>query len=172
MKKNNMKKIAIVLATLMSIGTASASDFTDVAEVVHASPRTHQVQETTQECYSEQVREQVSSGESSSGITGGQILGGIAGGIIGHQVGRGNGQTAATAAGAILGTVVGGNVGSKSYNSGPQYQTRTVQRCNPVTSYRDVTDGWDVTYQYNNQVGKTVTRNKPGSTIRVGVTAQ
>lgn len=164
-----MKRTILSMCLFASI-TGFAAEINDVAQVVSYNPITRQVQETRQECYDEQIQES-SQPQQSSGSYVGPIIGGIAGGILGNQVGGGSGRTAATVGGAIVGTMVGSNMSNNSQQT-QQTQTRTVQRCRPVTMMKDVPNGYDVTYRYNGKEGRTTTQFQPGQTIRVGISAQ
>ena len=163
-----MRNIFIIL--MMITSSVFAAEINDVADVVSVTPRTRQVQEQRQECYTEQVQESAPQGQPERSY-GGQIIGGVAGGLLGSQVGQGNGRVAAATAGAITGTIVGGNL-SNNQQSQPQSRTRDVQRCRPVYETREVVDGYDVVYNYNGRTGRTVTRREPGRVIGVGISAQ
>jgi len=162
-----MKKIVFGLLVIVPV-FAVAAEINDTAEVISSRPRMTQVNDTRQECYDEQVRDSGQGQQDQSYV--GPVIGGIAGALLGNQVGGGQGRTAATAAGAIVGTLVGNNMS----NNNRQYQqaeVRTVQRCHPVSFTREVANGYEVTYRYNGMTGRTVTRNQPGRTIEVGVSA-
>lgn len=162
-----MKKSILALCLCSVFSTVHGAEINDVADVVSSTPIFRQVREMRQECYDEQIQE--STPESKSYV--GPIIGGITGGLLGNQVGHGNGQMAATAGGAIIGTIVGSNVANSS-DTQPKTQIRTIQRCRPITSIREVISGYDVIYSYNGKEGHTFMQNQPRQTIRVGVSAQ
>lgn len=101
------------------------------------------------------------------------ILGAIIGGAIGHQFGHGHGRDAATAAGALLGyqSVRDDQRRWGGYYTGGREYTRYVQRCAPRTEYRrdEQVAGFDVTYNYHGQIGRTTTTYHPGQRLRVRV---
>lgn len=162
-----MKKTICSLLMVVPVYSVAA-ELNDTAEVVSSRPIMVQINDTRQECYDEQVRD-TSQGQQGQSYVG-PVIGGIAGALLGNEVGGGHGRTAAIAAGAIVGTLVGHNLSNNQ-----QYQpaeVRTVQRCRPVSFTREVPNGYEVTYYYNGMTGRTVTRNQPGRTINVGITAQ
>lgn len=163
------------LAIAMTVGMAChAAEINDVAEVISAQPIMRQVSETRQNCTSEVVQEQVQgSNNQSSRSYVGPIIGGVAGAFVGREIGQGNGRTAATVAGAITGTMVGESISNgQQGQSSPQYQTRTIQRCQPYTTTQDVPNGYEVTYRYKGMTGRTYMQYQPGQQINVGINAQ
>lgn len=161
-----MKKLILGLIFIAINHLAYSAEINDVATVVSVTPIYRQISDTRQECHEEHVQEPASSDNSSLA---GPIIGGIAGGILGNQIGQGNGRIAATAGGAIVGTIVGSKV-ANSQNAQPQ--NKVIQHCHPITTTRDIIDGYGVTYRYNGKEGHTITQQQPGQTIRVGITAQ
>ncbi len=104
-------KTRILLSALLATGWAGAqaSDFTDTAQVISATPIYEQVNEPRQECWTETVSGSSSRHQGDRSLAG-PLLGGAAGAIVGNQVGRGSGNTAATAVGGAVGAVAGDRV--------------------------------------------------------------
>jgi uncharacterized protein YcfJ len=154
-----MKKTILALSVTSLFGSAYASDFTDTARVISATPIYETVSEPKRECWTETV--QVAPKERSIG---GAVVGGIAGGLLGSQVGGGTGNKAATAAGGIAGAIIGDRVANPD-----QPRTEQVERCREVQASREVIKGYTVVYRYNGQDVTTTLPYRPGSTLRVGV---
>ncbi len=94
----------------------------------------------------------------------GAVLGGVAGGIAGHQIGQGRGNVVATIGGAILGAAVGNQVEGNMQRPQTQVVYETV--CSTAYVKKSVRSGYEVTYIYNGQKGKTIMKNRPvGNTI-------
>jgi uncharacterized protein YcfJ len=150
----------------------------DFARVISAKPiyETVEVDDGREVCRNERVQHapQYDRGyrpqrESSS------IVGAIIGGVIGNQFGSGRGRTAATVAGVALGSAIArDNERERAYGYG-QRRSRSVVTTERICTFepsirteRELV-GYNVRYDYKGQVGETVTRNQPGSTIRVRV---
>jgi uncharacterized protein YcfJ len=105
------------------------------------------------------------------------IVGAIIGGVIGNQFGSGRGRTAATVAGVALGSAIArDNERDRAYgyNDNRRYSrsvvtTERVCTIEPRIRTERQLVGYNVRYDYKGQIGETVTRNQPGSTIRVRV---
>lgn len=184
-----MKKSIILTILLTTFGSVSFAQsyegsndryqspqtFYDYAKIISVTPEYQQVNQPTQVCRDEIVRETVNHNDRNNNDRnyGGIALGGIAGGLLGNQVGGGNGRTAATALGAVAGALVGDNLANNGNNNQtPQYQERTVQRCQNVDSYRRVASGYRVEYEYRGQINTFVTRNKPeGNKVKMNIQA-
>ena len=147
---------AFPLTLAFAGGSAHAiTDFVDTAQVVSSTPIIERVAEQRQEC------DNVPPPRRSSSLLG-PIVGGLLGGLLGHQVGQGRGQTAATIAGAAGGAVAGSAYGNR--NSAP-----AAQQCRTVESTREIVNGYDVVYRYNDRDVKVALPYDPGSTIKIGV---
>ncbi len=155
-----MRTISITAFAVAFVGGSaySASDFVDTAQVISSRPIYQRVAESQQVC------DPTPAPQNSSNNIVAPIVGGVVGGLIGHQIGHGSGQTAATIIGAAGGAVAGSAIANNS-NSQPAQQCRTVQ------TYRDVVNGYDVTYRYNGRDANVRLPYNPGNTIRVGVSA-
>lgn len=101
-----IRRIAGVIGALVAT-QVGATDFTDTAQVISATPIYDRVADTRQECYAEPVASQAPAQERSVAAP---ILGGVAGAILGSQVGSGRGRDAAAAVGAVVGTVAADRV--------------------------------------------------------------
>lgn len=94
-------------AAVLASWPAQATDYTDTARVVSATPVIERVREPRQECTSTAPAPRAPQAERSAIAP---IIGGVAGALLGSTVGRGSGRDAATAAGAIAGAIVGDRV--------------------------------------------------------------
>lgn len=97
-----------VIAALIAAMPAYATDYTDTARVVSATPIVDYVREPRQECTSETPPQQRAPQAERSVIA--PIIGGVAGALLGSTIGSGRGRDAATAAGAIAGAIIGDRV--------------------------------------------------------------
>jgi uncharacterized protein YcfJ len=104
MHKSRLPIIAAMIAAL----PAYATDYTDTAPVMSATPIVERVREPRQECTPDAPQPPRPPQTGRSIIA--PIIGGVAGALLGSTVGRGSGRDAATAAGAIAGTIVGDRV--------------------------------------------------------------
>ena len=95
----------------------------------------------------------------------GSVVGAVIGGVIGHQFGGGSGKDAATAGGAIAGGVAGNQI-QKGMQEKNTYTT-TEQRCNTVMESRSRTEGYDVTYVFNEEEKTIRMDKKPGERLRI-----
>ncbi|MGB1464832.1 MAG: glycine zipper 2TM domain-containing protein [Alcanivorax nanhaiticus] len=95
----------------------------------------------------------------------GSAVGAVIGGVIGHQFGGGSGKDAATAGGAIVGGIAGNQV-QKGMQEKNTYTT-TEQRCNTVMENRSSTEGYDVTYVFNDAEETIRMDKKPGERLRI-----
>ena len=91
--------------------------------------------------------------------------GALVGGVIGHQFGGGSGKDAATAGGAIAGGVAGNQI-QKGMQEKNTYTT-TEQRCNTVMEDKSRTEGYDVTYTFNDNEETIRMDKKPGERLRI-----
>ncbi len=158
---------SVFMAALSAGAMAQSSGIITEARVVDSQPvyQTVQVNTPSQECWQEPV--QVESKNYSSTPA---ILGAIIGGSIGNEFGSGDsGRDVATVAGAVLGGSIGHDIekGNQRSNSRTVYE----QRCRTVSnvSTEQRFQGYDVTYEYNDQLFTARTSNHPGQTIRVSV---
>jgi uncharacterized protein YcfJ len=152
----------------------------DFARVISAKPiyETVEIDDGREVCRNERVQHapQYDQGyrprrESSS------VVGAIIGGVIGNQFGSGRGRAAATVAGVALGSAIArDNERERSYGYGRRSRsvvtTERICTIEPrIRTERELV-GYNVRYDYKGQVGETVTRSQPGSTIRVRVAVE
>lgn len=139
------------------------------AKVVDVQPivRYVDVQRPRQECWDEVVQVR----EGRARVAGPALAGGVIGGAIGRQFGGGSGRDALTIAGAIAGSAIATERAVRN-QSGTTHAT-TVTRCETIRErHREQrVDGYRVTYQYRGRRHTIVTPERPGSRIRLRVTA-
>ena len=95
----------------------------------------------------------------------GSVVGAVIGGVVGHQFGGGSGKDAATAGGAIAGGVAGNQIQKGMQNKNTQITTE--QRCNTVMEDKSRTEGYDVTYTFNENEDTIRMDKKPGERLRI-----
>ncbi|MCX8098719.1 MAG: glycine zipper 2TM domain-containing protein [Casimicrobiaceae bacterium] len=191
-----LRALALSLAGALA-AAAAAQSFTDVAQVVSATPVYERVRGAPQqECWNETISTgrrayrgeggyvdaSVPGAASGGGVGGGTVLGAILGGITGYQFGNSQaGRNTGAAIGAVLGGLVGHSIENSAYaesrddraSGRVDYvpETRTVQRCRSVPGpLTERIAGYDVVYRYQGREYSTRTREHPGSTINVRVT--
>lgn len=162
-----MKKISIVVASVLAVAQVNAHAFEALANVVGAAPITEQVNHPTQQCWTE--TQQVTQAAPPQRNYLGAIIGGVAGGLLGAQVGRGNGRVAGAAVGAGVGAVTGDAVANQNRSDNTVTTTAPVQRCRQVDNFQAVTTGYMVTYEYDGQRFSTRLPYNPGNQLRVNV---
>src|SRR5690606_16362191 len=159
---------ALAAGTAAADGQRGSRDYV-YAKVVDVDPivRYVTVQRPRRECWNEVVYEH----ERRGAIAGPALAGGLLGGAIGRQFGGGSGRDAWTLAGAIAGTAIATERGAR--NRGDATRATTVERCEVVRErYREQRiDGYRVTYQYRGRRHTIITPERPGSRIRLHVTA-
>jgi uncharacterized protein YcfJ len=128
--------IVAVFATFASSSVLMADHYGYVTNVV-PNYYTQSVEENIPYCYDRQITTNHAPSEADV------IAGAIIGGVIGNQFGNGSGKDVMTALGAILGA----DVASKTHR--PKTTIQTVCHDNYVVSYRQVLDGYTVTYSYH-----------------------
>jgi uncharacterized protein YcfJ len=140
----------------------------DFAEVIEARPIYREVKVSTpvRECWEEPVYHTRRQHKSASGM----LVGGLLGGIIGHQIGSGNGNKIATAAGTLIGAHIGhdavnGHVEAERSVVGYEEHCKTRKR----TSYEEVIDGYDVTYEYRGRRHRLEMPYDPGERIKIRI---
>ena len=171
--------LSAMIGTLfaISVGSAMATDFTDVAPVVATNPVVEQVNQPKKECWNETVSvvpPQPNQPASNTLSPAGAIIGGVAGGVIGHQVGSGRGNDVATVAGTLVGALVGNGIANSAgaRDNPPVYtepEQRIVQRCRTVDSWISVIRAYDVTYRYGGRDATVRMSYDPGPSVRVAV---
>ncbi|MDF1725187.1 MAG: glycine zipper 2TM domain-containing protein [Alcanivorax sp.] len=133
------------------------------AEVVNVDPIVKTWQEPREVC--QQVTVQRKKPVKDEHRITGSVVGAVVGGVIGHQFGGGSGKDAATAGGAIAGGVAGNQI-QKGMQEKNTYTT-TEQRCNTVMEDKSRTEGYDVTYVFNDQEDTIRMNKKPGERLRI-----
>ena len=86
-----------------------------------------------------------------------------------RRISSSTGRDVATVGGAVTGAVIGNAIDRQRAGITVQPVTRDVQRCRTVETGRDVLDGYDVTYRYQNRDFTTRLANHPGDRIQVRV---
>ncbi|MDO9465994.1 MAG: glycine zipper 2TM domain-containing protein [Thiobacillus sp.] len=171
--KSRTLNTTLIAALLAASGAAQAgpgrgnSDgFTARAQVLASTPIFETINEPRRECWTETVGYQTQ-GYRESNNTGGAIIGAIAGGLVGSAVGKGNGRVAAAAVGAATGAVVGDrwNDGGSRYESRPQQ----VERCRTQDNFRQVVNGYDVRYRFQDREYTTYLPYDPGPWLTLNV---
>jgi len=175
--------IALTVATMIFAGVANAGsgqqrhkkkdheirhDLYEYATVLEARPlyREVKVSEPLRECRDEPVYHTHT--EQSS--VGGMLAGGLIGGVIGHQIGGGRGNKIATGLGVLLGARVGHqavNGDARAERTIEGYEEHCITRYR--VSYREVVDGYDVTYEYRGREYQLVMPYDPGKYIKMRI---
>ena len=137
-----MKPTVPALVVSALLGTSVASQAAEYATVVSSTPVVVSVPVARRVCADEQ--QMVQPRQSGAGA----VLGAIVGGVIGHNVGGGLGRVAATGLGVVAGSVIGDQVEA---NSAQPYPT-TLRSCRDVSTLEDRTVGFDVMYDYANDI--------------------
>lgn len=180
---NNMMLAGAVVAPLL-IGAGVAGTYMVANSAEEAVPPGHArvvsvvpVNETVQipvsreECWQQPVQETYYRKTESEGWKlASTAAGAVVGVAIGNQIGSGSGRDVARVGGAIVGGKVGHDIYKDTHK--PEKVTRTVEktRCKTVTDYRseEQTAGYDVTYEYQDEVFTTRMEGRPeGEFIRV-----
>ncbi|EHR42172.1 glycine zipper 2TM domain-containing protein [Alishewanella jeotgali] len=152
---------AITLAGLTLSSTVHAHGRSEYGRVTDVVPVYSQVpvRHVTQSCTSHYQR----GGDSSTPA----IVGAIVGGALGHAVGNNkSNKRIGLVAGAALGGSVGYDLGKKD---------RYYEDCRPhhnSVQYRQVLQGYQVTYKYRGRYYQTFTEQHPGRTIPLVVSAR
>jgi uncharacterized protein YcfJ len=101
----------------------------------------------------------------------GTLIGALIGGALGNQAGKGDGRKAATVGGAVIGGLIGNKMDRNNDAGGNYDQYRdnagVVRRCRMVSDNDGQVSGYNVTYRYAGQTYRSVTRTRPGRTMRV-----
>ncbi|MEP7261445.1 MAG: glycine zipper 2TM domain-containing protein [Usitatibacter sp.] len=177
-----MKKLALIIASLMTAGSAIAAEqFNDQARVLNVRPIQERIPVSREECWNDTERgyqeRRVTRSDTGASIGAGTVLGAIVGGVLGHQVGGGRGKDAATAGGAVVGGLIGNQADRN--NRGDSYTEvervpvdRTVERCRTINEVREATMGYDVEYEYGGRSFVSRMDRDPGRELRVSVSVQ
>ena len=169
MKMQPQFQISILVTALLAsaVAMADASDY-QWARVVDVEPveEIHRTPIDREVCWEETVvvRERRHSHAPA-------VVGAILGGVFGSQFGSGSGRDAATAAGALLGGAIGHD--ASRHHQGSRYPASR-QRCEVEREWRQrtVTSGYEVTYEYDGRLHRTIMPYRPGEAIKVRVTVQ
>jgi uncharacterized protein YcfJ len=147
---------------------------------------TERIPVSREECWNDRVRSfedrQVTRTDTGAAIGPGTVLGAVVGGVIGHQFGNSSGgRDRGTAAGAVVGGLVGNQVDRQNGAVGPGSSTtevervpvdRNVERCRTVEEVREVTNGYEVRYDYRGRQFVTRMPYDPGRNLQVRVDVQ
>ena len=163
-----MNKIVLGMATIVALTATVAMADTIKAPIVSKQPiysnQTVQTGSTTQcrEVFVQQPQGGVfdGAGQALKG-NGDALVGSIIGGVIGNQFGGGNGKTAMT----VLGVIVGGNMANGTSNNQGGSTRQTI--CDEVPQYSTKTTvvGWNVSYQFENQIHHIQMAQDPGQYV-------
>ena len=156
-----MKNLLILVAFAAVIPAAQASNYTDTARVLSATPNYQQVSVPHQVC-SMVMPAATPAPQGPVGV--GSVLGGVAGALLGAQVGQGNGRIAAAAVGAATGALAGQSI-QQSQAAPPQ----PVQSCQTVYHTVEQANGYQVAYSYAGRQFSTVLPYDPGQRLQVVV---
>lgn len=169
-----VKALSAVLGMLMATtalasGPGRPGDYV-YAKVVDVQPivRYVTVNRPRQECWDEVVYS-----EPRRGVAGPALAGGIIGGAIGRQFGGGSGRDALTVAGALAGSAIAADRAARNRaGSGPARAT-SVERCQVIDQRytEERVDGYRVTYKYRGRHHTMITPERPGSRVRLRVSA-
>jgi uncharacterized protein YcfJ len=181
-----MKTLKITLAAVLIAvaGAAGASgnkdrhydqfgrqDLFEYARVIDVQPlyREVEVSRPVRECWDEPVYQtRRSEPKSASGM----LAGGIIGGIVGHQIGKGNGQRVATAVGTLIGARIGHDAVNGHDTHRPQQElVGYEEHCKTryQSSYEEVLDAYDVTYEYRGRTYRMQMPYDPGERIKMRI---
>ena len=167
----NVRFNRLAVATALVAGTtpvaAHGETFTQRVPVLRATPVYTHVSEPRDQCWTEQVT--ADEYVDRNGVPLGAIVGGITGGVIGNQIGGGTGRDIATVGGAVAGAAIGNSFDRDRAGISIAPVTREVQRCRIVDTRRDVLEGYDVTYRYQNRDFTTRLAYDPGDQLQLRV---
>jgi uncharacterized protein YcfJ len=167
----NVRFNRLAVATALVAGTtavaAHGETFTQWVPVLRATPIYTHVSEPRDQCWTEQVT--ADEYVDRNGVPLGAIVGGITGGVIGNQIGGGTGRDIATVGGAVAGAAIGNSFDRDRAGISIAPVTREVQRCRIVDTRRDVLEGYDVTYRYQNRDFTTRLAYDPGDRLQLRV---
>ncbi len=162
-----MKNASIVLTGFALVASAQAGAFETVAKVTNVTPITETVNHPTQKCWTDY--QQTTQTVAPEHNYGGAVLGTIVGGVIGSRFGKGNGKVLGTATGAAIGAVTGDHIANRDAQAETHTVTTPVQRCEMVDNFETRTNGYRVSYEYENWKFTTRLPYNPGSEMRVNV---
>ncbi|MFV2032877.1 MAG: glycine zipper 2TM domain-containing protein [Gammaproteobacteria bacterium] len=151
------------------LGDGANNMFVGYGKVIGTIPiyRQVRVSNPVRECWDEPVIRTQNEPKSASGMA----VGGILGGIIGHQVGKGKGKRLATAMGTIIGAKIGNDVVNGHVESGQGSYTEYEERCDvrQQVSYKEVLEGYRVTYRYQGEQYQIEMPYQPGKRIKLRI---
>jgi len=168
--KAHWQRHGLIAATAIACAAAApanADSFTQWAQVVRATPVYVRVSDPRPECWTERVTTEEYVDR--NGVPLGAIVGGITGGVIGNQVGGGRGRDAATIGGAVAGAAIGNTIDRERAGITTTPVVRDIEHCRTVDAGRNVLDGYDVTYRYQNRDMTTRLPYDPGDRLQVRV---
>lgn len=153
------RKIKISAIVLLSAGVVVGCNdpASEVAMITLVDAVTEEVKTPRQVCNDVAVSQSKEQGDKVIGT----VAGGAAGAALGNQIGGGSGKTIATATGTVAGAVVGRKVQDSMKED--EVVTHTETKCH--TEYTTSTDivGYDVTYEFGEQVLVVRLEDKPQS---------
>ena len=169
----HLQRQGLVAAAVFACATAlpaRADTFTQWAPVVRTTPVYVHVSDPRRECWTERVTTEEYFDR--NGVPLGAIAGGITGGVIGNQIGSGHGRDVATIGGAVAGAAIGNSLDRERAGITVGPVVRDIEHCRSVDSGRNVLDGYDVTYRYQNRDVTTRLPYDPGDRLQIRVDVQ
>lgn len=153
--------LSLLVAAVSAAAPAVATEFTDYAEVISATPIREIVITPRNRCETVRAAPEARGERSLAG----PIIGGLAGGVLGSQLGKGNGKTA----GAVVGAITGAVVGDRLDNDEPTRRAQPRQRCWQEETREDRIRGYEVVYEYGGRQYATEMCQDPGASLRLVV---
>jgi uncharacterized protein YcfJ len=162
----NVKRIAMVMTALSPAAVCAGVTY-DQARVVDVQPLYETVVATVPREVCQEQRVQTGAGGGTSPVP--TLVGAVLGGVAGNAVSSKNQPVNATI-GAVLGGAIGYDIARRTAR--PQYVTYATQDvCTVVqdTHEEQRLSGYRVRYEYLGQRYSAITRDPPGTTVRVRV---
>lgn len=169
MKRISTSRRVAAATTLALAAFASAAygdSFLQWAPVVRTTPVYSHTTQPQQQCWVESVT--MDEYVDRNGVPLGAVAGGITGGVVGNELGTRN-RDLGTAVGAISGAAIGAAIDRERAGITIAPVTRDVERCRMVDVGRDVLQGYDVTYRFQDRDFTTRLTYDPGTRVQVRV---
>jgi len=167
--KCNLVSLVGVAGIVLAATPASAETFTQWAPVVRATPVYVHVSEPRQQCWTERVT--TSEYIDRNGVPLADITDGITGGTL-NRVPRGDNSPGSGTSVAITGSTLAASIDRARAGITVAPVTRDVERCRTIDAGRDVLDGYDVTYRYQDRDLTTRLPYPPGDRIPLRVAVE
>jgi len=145
---------------------------TAYGKVIDVRPIYREIRVSTprKECWDEPVTvSRPQRGNSAAGTLAGAVIGGA----IGHQLGKGRGNKLSTALGTVIGAQMGHDANRGGYSSTDRY-TRYHEVCDVTenVNYKEVIEGYRVTYRYKGEKFRTRMPYDPGDRIKLRISVE